>query len=55
MSIDVASIRKELGLTQQQLADKLGVARNTVNRWEHNQGKPGMLARRELDQLMKEK
>jgi transcriptional regulator with XRE-family HTH domain len=27
-------LRKHLNLTQQQLADRLGVDRNTVNRWE---------------------
>ena len=26
----------ELGFTQQQLADELGVARNTVNRWAND-------------------
>jgi len=28
------SIRATLGLSQQSLADQLGVSRNTVNRWE---------------------
>lgn len=28
------SIRERLGLTQAQLATKLGVTRNTINRWE---------------------
>jgi transcriptional regulator with XRE-family HTH domain len=28
------ALRARLGLTQAQLAEKLGVERNTVNRWE---------------------
>jgi transcriptional regulator with XRE-family HTH domain len=28
------ALRAELGLTQPQLGEKLGVARNTVTRWE---------------------
>lgn len=31
---EVRAIRRRLGLTQQELADKVGVARNTVTRWE---------------------
>ena len=30
----IKTIRKELNLTQQQFADKLGVRRNTVAQWE---------------------
>ena len=31
---EVRAIRQRLGLTQSELADKVGVARNTVTRWE---------------------
>lgn len=31
---DLKTLRAKLGLSQQALADRLGVARNTVTRWE---------------------
>jgi transcriptional regulator with XRE-family HTH domain len=31
---DLKTVRTKLGFTQTQLAEKLGVARNTVTRWE---------------------
>ena len=31
---EVRAIRQRLGLTQAELADKVGVTRNTVTRWE---------------------
>jgi repressor LexA len=31
---ELAKVRQELGLTQQQLADALQVSRNSVARWE---------------------
>jgi len=34
IEIDVFALRQRLGLTQQQLADRLGVSFATVNRWE---------------------
>jgi len=33
-SEDLKTLRMKLGLTQAQLGTKLGVARNTVTRWE---------------------
>jgi transcriptional regulator with XRE-family HTH domain len=33
---EVKAMMAQLSLTQQQLAAKLGVARNTVNRWANN-------------------
>jgi transcriptional regulator with XRE-family HTH domain len=38
---DVATIRALAGLTQEELAARLGVARLTVIRWESGQCEPG--------------
>jgi DNA-binding transcriptional regulator YiaG len=48
------SIRKELRLSQEELAQKLGVSFTTVNRWENGQTKPSKLARQQIDRLIKE-
>jgi len=37
---EVFELRKKLGLTQTQFADRLGVAFATVNRWENGHTKP---------------
>ncbi len=34
------SIRQQLGLSQEELAQKLGVSFTSVNRWENGQTKP---------------
>ncbi|HXF50747.1 MAG TPA: helicase-related protein [Dehalococcoidia bacterium] len=44
----IRRIRRELGLTQSQLAEKLGVTPVTVSRWENGQSAPGRLAQRAL-------
>ena len=44
MSLDIKSLRKSLGLTQEQLANALGVSWITVNRWERNKSRPSPLA-----------
>jgi transcriptional regulator with XRE-family HTH domain len=31
---ELKALRASLGLTQDELAEKVGVARNTINRWE---------------------
>jgi len=31
---DLKALRTQLGLTQAELAERIGVARNTINRWE---------------------
>ena len=36
----IKSLRKELGLTQQQLADKIGVHNNNLSKWELGQSRP---------------
>lgn len=37
---DVRSVRKKLDLSQEGLAEKLGVTRNTVSRWERGEVSP---------------
>ncbi len=44
-------LRGEIGLTQQALADRLGVSFATINRWENKQTKPSRLYWSQLQQL----
>lgn len=48
---DLKSLRAALGWSQQRLADELGVARNTVARWEMGLNKIPPLAERLLQML----
>lgn len=48
------SLRKKLELSQEELAQKLGVSFTSVNRWENQQTKPSKLARRQIETLCKE-
>ncbi|MDO4861011.1 MAG: helix-turn-helix transcriptional regulator, partial [Bacillota bacterium] len=36
----IAELRKQEGLTQKQLADKLGVSNKTISKWETGEGFP---------------
>ena len=45
----VKEVRKQLALSQEDLARELGVSYATVNRWENSQAKPSKLARAQLD------
>jgi len=45
----VKKIRRQLALSQEDLARDLGVSFATVNRWENGQVKPSKLARAQLD------
>ena len=49
---NVKAIRKELGLYKITLARLLGVERHTISRWENKEGRPSLLARRELNRLL---
>ena len=42
LSDNLKRIRKENNLSQEQLADKLGVSRQAVSKWESNQAYPEM-------------
>ena len=48
------SLRQQLGLSQEELAQRLGVSFTSVNRWENQQTKPSKLARRQIEALCKE-
>jgi superfamily II DNA or RNA helicase/DNA-binding XRE family transcriptional regulator len=47
----IRRLRVGLGLTQQALADRIGVSFATVNRWENDQTKPSQLSWNQLRQL----
>lgn len=50
---EIKELRKKLKLTQQELADKIGVDRVTVARWENGNKRPSNLAERQLARLKK--
>ena len=45
----VKSVRQQLGISQEELARKLGVSFATVNRWENGRTNPIKLARAQFD------
>ena len=45
----VKEIRRQLALSQEDLARELGVSYATVNRWENRLSKPSKLARAQLE------
>ncbi|MBL0059007.1 MAG: DUF3883 domain-containing protein [Elusimicrobia bacterium] len=47
----IKRLRREIGLTQQALSDRLGVSFATVNRWENKQTKPSRIYWKQLQQL----
>lgn len=50
----VKAIRTRLGLSQQGLAERLGVSLNSVNRWERGHTKPLTVMVRQLLELERE-
>ena len=52
--LDVKEIRKRLGLTIQQLSERIGVTTGTVWRWEKGTTKPSPLARKSINILLEE-
>jgi len=45
----VKEVRRQLALSQEDLARQLGVSYATVNRWENGKSKPSKLARAQFD------
>ena len=48
---DIRTLRKRLGLTQEEFAHAVAVTFSTVNRWENGHAKPSKLARRAIEAL----
>ena len=48
---DIIVLRRRLGLSQQGLAERIGVSATTVWRWEHCRTRPTRLARMALAQI----
>ena len=42
--IEIRTLRKQLGLTQEEFAHEIGVTFATVNRWENKKSKPSRMA-----------
>ena len=51
---EIKSLRKSLGLTQDQFASMIGVAPFTVRRWEAGKFNPSLLALKRLEKLKNE-
>ncbi len=51
---EIRELREELGLTQPELADRLGVHQVTISRWETDNKHPSNLAKRQLAKLKEE-
>jgi len=51
----IKEIRKQLDLSQEDLARELGVSFATINRWENGKTAPSRLAKAQLMSLCKEK
>ena len=47
----IKTLIEQTNLTHQEIADKIGVARNTVTRWSRGAVEPGINARYELEKL----
>lgn len=51
----VKEIRRQLSLSQEDLARQLGVSYATINRWENGLSKPSKLAKAQLKSFCKKK
>ena len=54
-SEQIKAVRKELHLSQEELAQALGVSFATVNRWENGKTAPSKLAQRQFEQFCNKK
>lgn len=52
--MDFKKLRESLGLSQNQMAKKIGVHLNTWRLWEYGKFKPSKMAREKLEKILKE-
>jgi putative transcriptional regulator len=50
----IKEIRKELGWTQEEMANQIGVSLSAVQRWEQNNNRPSPLALKSLENVIKQ-
>lgn len=50
--MDICSARRKLGLSQEHLAEALGVSRNTIGRWERGECAPNADKLTELERML---
>jgi transcriptional regulator with XRE-family HTH domain len=50
----IKEIRKELGWTQEEMANQIGVSLSAVQRWEQNNNRPSPLALKSLEKAIKQ-
>ena len=51
----VKEVRRQLGISQEELAHELGVSFATINRWENGKTTPFKLARKQFDVFCEKK
>ncbi|NJA05508.1 helix-turn-helix transcriptional regulator [Methylococcaceae bacterium WWC4] len=54
-SVQVKAVRLQLKLSQEELAQALGISFATVNRWENGKTSPSKLAKRQFEQFCNDK
>ena len=52
---NIRSLRRNLGMTQEEFAHEIAVTVSTVNRWENGHATPSKLAWRAIQGLMKKR
>lgn len=50
----IREMRRRTGMTQEELAVKIGVSFTSVNRWENNRQEPLPLAMRRIEEILEE-
>ncbi len=51
LSIAIKKMRQKAFMTQECLAQELGVTASTINRWEHGKAKPNLTAMKNIKHL----